>query len=76
MNDEDIDSINLCKLCNTMKYIQEGKEVCKRCEEREKLKSLFERIEKEFKMEHACDCNDWCNCWEIFKSKELEKIGR
>ena len=38
------------------------------------IKKLFERIEQNFDMIHACDCEGFCRCWEEFKEIELEMI--
>ena len=37
------------------------------------LKKLFGNLEKEFDMEHACPCKEWCDCWDKFKEKWVSK---
>jgi len=36
-------------------------------------KKIFKEIENKFNMEHACDCEKWCSCWEDFKEKWKKK---
>lgn len=39
-------------------------------------KEVFDEIEKKFgdKVEHLCDCKEWCSCWKDLKSKMLNDI--
>ena len=43
---------------------------------KQELESLFNDIEEEFKMDHACYCSIWCDCWYNFKKKYLEKFDK
>lgn len=47
-----------------------AEEACKLADKvrREAIEEVLKRTELTFNVEHACECDEWCDCWDKFKA--------